>query len=78
MRRPQPLHPPALLVDEDQDFLANGGVHGIGQAPQLVGIGGIAGKQDDTARAHVAQQSRLGRGKLGAFQSNGERRQHAR
>ena len=78
MRRPQSLHPPALLVDEDQDLLTNGGVHGIGQAPQLLGIGSIAGKQDDTARTHIAQQSGLGRGKLGAFQSNGERRQHAR
>ena len=62
MRRPQPLHPPALLVDEDQDFLADGGVHGIGQAPQLVGIGSIAGKQDDAARARVAQKSCLAPG----------------
>ena len=78
MRRPQALHAAALLVDEDEDLLADGSVRGIGQAAQLVGVGSVAGKQDDAAGACLAQQRRLVRRELGTRQSHDERRQHAR
>ena len=78
MRGPQALHSAALLVDEDEDLFADGGVRGIGQAAQLLGVGSIAGKQDDAAGSRLAQQRRLVGRELGARQSHDERRQHAR
>src|SRR5262249_57006691 len=77
LRRPQPLHAPSLLVDEDENLFAYCGARRLCQTAQLVGIDRIARKQDDPTGPCLAQNSSLARGDLGALEAGDEGREHA-
>ena len=66
MRGPQPLHPPAFLIDQDRRRPADRVAQSRGQAAQLIGVFDIAGKQDETPGVGVAKETGLDPGKLGA------------
>ncbi len=57
--RPQPLHPPAFLVDQDRRVAAHRIAQASRQAPHLVGGFEVAGEQDETPGLNL--------GKKGAF-----------
>lgn len=67
MRRPHPLHPAALLVDQDRRLAAQRLAKIGGQAAQLIGRLDVAGEEDEAPRVGVAEERRLVAAEPGAF-----------
>src|SRR3569833_835058 len=60
MRRLQPRHAAAFLVDQDGCVAgAYGFAQGVAQAADLVGVLNIAAEQDETPGPHVTEESAL-------------------
>src|SRR5581483_4149269 len=60
MRQLQARDPPALLVDEHRRVrVADALAQGAGQRADLIGIGDVARKQDETPRLDGAEESAL-------------------
>ena len=58
MRRAQPLHPAALLIDQDGRVTAEGGAEIVDQPAQRVGVRDIALEDDQTPGLGVARNWR--------------------
>src|SRR5436190_23098346 len=57
VRRGKPLHPPALLIDQNGRLAPERVAHAVGERPKLIRCLNIALEDDETPRVYVAEQS---------------------
>ena len=76
MRRPQPSHPPAFLIDRDQQMIAPvDRAEIVGQGAQLCRVHAIAPEQDVACRISLAEEGALVISEMRAAQTE-DRRNH--